>query len=207
MKTYYQAIKDLADDFISDYGDEIREIIKENKEKTEEEIVEETVAEVLEERIEEEMIEEVKEEPEVVSAEPEVGGFIEGEEQEIPVIAEEKVEEPKPLEEEIVPPVEEAKEEEAVERETIVTKPPQETVPEVPGLKPRYTVELAKIYIKHGFKEKAEDVLKAIKRHPYGKDAVIIGKVEEGKHVIMETSIGGRRIVEMPIGDPIPRIC
>ena len=55
--------------------------------------------------------------------------------------------------------------------------------------------------------EKAEDVLKAIKRHPYGKDAVIIGRVEEGKHVIMETSIGGRRIVEMPIGDPIPRIC
>ena len=41
MKTYYQAIKDLADDFISDYGDEIKEIIKENKEKTEEEIWEE----------------------------------------------------------------------------------------------------------------------------------------------------------------------
>jgi len=38
MKTYYQAIKDLADDFISEYKDELREIIKENKEKTDEEI-------------------------------------------------------------------------------------------------------------------------------------------------------------------------
>jgi len=56
-------------------------------------------------------------------------------------------------------------------------------------------------------REKAEDVLEAIKKHPYGKDAVIIGRVEEGKHVIMETSIGGRRIVEMPVGDPVPRIC
>jgi len=38
MKTYYQAIKELADDFISDYRDEIREIIAENKEKTDEKI-------------------------------------------------------------------------------------------------------------------------------------------------------------------------
>jgi len=41
MKTYYEAIKDLADDFLSDYEDEIKEIIKENKEKTDEEIWEE----------------------------------------------------------------------------------------------------------------------------------------------------------------------
>ncbi|HEC82433.1 MAG TPA: hydrogenase expression/formation protein HypE [Thermoplasmatales archaeon] len=55
--------------------------------------------------------------------------------------------------------------------------------------------------------EKAEDVLKRIKKHRYGKDAEIIGEVVEGKHVVMETSVGGKRIIDAPVGDPIPRIC
>ncbi len=55
--------------------------------------------------------------------------------------------------------------------------------------------------------EKAEDVLKAIRRHKYGKKAEIIGEVTEGKNVIMETNVGGKRIIDAPIGDPIPRIC
>ncbi len=55
--------------------------------------------------------------------------------------------------------------------------------------------------------EKAEEVLRAMKNHPLGRDAEIIGEVTEGKHVILETSVGGRRIMEAPIGDPIPRIC
>lgn len=56
-------------------------------------------------------------------------------------------------------------------------------------------------------KEKAEDVLKAIRRHRYGKKAEIIGEVTEGKHVILETSVGGKRILETPTGELIPRIC
>ena len=55
--------------------------------------------------------------------------------------------------------------------------------------------------------EKAEEVLKAMRTHPLGKDAEIIGEVTDGKHVILETSVGGKRILETPIGDPIPRIC
>lgn len=55
--------------------------------------------------------------------------------------------------------------------------------------------------------EKAEDVLKRIRRHKYGKNAEIIGEVIEGKYVIMETSVGGKRIIDSPVGDPIPRIC
>ncbi|MBN2733430.1 MAG: hydrogenase expression/formation protein HypE [Methanomicrobiaceae archaeon] len=55
--------------------------------------------------------------------------------------------------------------------------------------------------------EEAEDILKAIKKHKYGKDAAIIGRVTEGKAVIMETSIGGERFIEAPVGDPVPRVC
>ena len=56
-------------------------------------------------------------------------------------------------------------------------------------------------------KEKAEDVLKEMRRHPLGKDAEIIGEVTEGKDVILETVVGGKRILEAPLGDPVPRIC
>ncbi len=56
-------------------------------------------------------------------------------------------------------------------------------------------------------KEKAEDVLKEMRRHPLGKNAEIIGEVVEGKDVMLETVVGGKRILETPLGDPIPRIC
>jgi hydrogenase expression/formation protein HypE len=53
----------------------------------------------------------------------------------------------------------------------------------------------------------AEAVLRALRGHPYGHDAAIIGRVTTGAHVIMETRIGGERFVEPPIGDPVPRVC
>ena len=55
--------------------------------------------------------------------------------------------------------------------------------------------------------EDAEEILAAIRRSKYGKDAAIIGYVVEGKSVIMETTIGGERFIEPPIGDPVPRVC
>lgn len=57
-------------------------------------------------------------------------------------------------------------------------------------------------------KEKAEDVLDAIRKHPLGKNAEIIGEVSTSiEGVVLKTSIGGRRILHRPIGDPVPRIC
>lgn len=55
----------------------------------------------------------------------------------------------------------------------------------------------------------AEDVLDAVRATEYGKDATIIGEVfrlGEGL-VIMETVVGGKRLVHEPLGRPIPRIC
>jgi len=57
-------------------------------------------------------------------------------------------------------------------------------------------------------KEKADDVLDALKRTEQGKDAAIIGSATKDlKGVVMKTRVGGMRIVETPIGDPVPRIC
>jgi hydrogenase expression/formation protein HypE len=57
--------------------------------------------------------------------------------------------------------------------------------------------------------EMADQVLKALHSHKLGKDAAIIGHaVESDKYrVIMKTEIGGKRILEPPAGDPVPRIC
>ena len=53
----------------------------------------------------------------------------------------------------------------------------------------------------------AEAVLAALRSHPYGRDAAIVGKVVEGSHVVMRTAIGGERFIEPPVGDPVPRVC
>ena len=53
----------------------------------------------------------------------------------------------------------------------------------------------------------AEAVLAALRSHPYGRDAAIVGRVVEGSHVVMRTAIGGERFIEPPVGDPVPRVC
>jgi hydrogenase expression/formation protein HypE len=57
-------------------------------------------------------------------------------------------------------------------------------------------------------KEKAEEVLNELKKTKEGFEAQIIGEAtKEFNGVILKTSIGGRRIIPAPLGDPIPRIC
>ncbi len=55
----------------------------------------------------------------------------------------------------------------------------------------------------------AEAVLAAMRQHPYGLDATIIGRTvdEHPGLVLTQTGIGGRRVVDMPLGEILPRIC
>jgi hydrogenase expression/formation protein HypE len=55
----------------------------------------------------------------------------------------------------------------------------------------------------------AEKVLAAMRAHPLGKEASVIGKVIEDAScfVQMKTSLGGRRMVDWLTGDQLPRIC
>ena len=55
----------------------------------------------------------------------------------------------------------------------------------------------------------AEDILEKIRSTEIGKDAAIIGEVkkENPKKVLLKTLVGGTRFVDMPLGEPIPRIC
>lgn len=56
---------------------------------------------------------------------------------------------------------------------------------------------------------RADDILKKIKSTQIGKGAEIIGEVKANnpKRVLLKTIVGGTRFVDMPIGEPIPRIC
>lgn len=53
----------------------------------------------------------------------------------------------------------------------------------------------------------ADAILDALHSHRYGKEAAAVGTVTKGAHVIMETSVGGERFIEPPMGDPVPRVC
>lgn len=55
----------------------------------------------------------------------------------------------------------------------------------------------------------ADAVLDAMRTHPLGREAAIIGRVsdEHSGLVVAQTAIGGRRVVDMPLGEILPRIC
>ncbi|HMO59438.1 MAG TPA: hydrogenase expression/formation protein HypE [Roseiflexaceae bacterium] len=55
----------------------------------------------------------------------------------------------------------------------------------------------------------ADAALAALRNHPLGREAAIIGKVraEPAALVFLHTEIGGTRVLDMLVGDPLPRIC
>jgi hydrogenase expression/formation protein HypE len=55
-------------------------------------------------------------------------------------------------------------------------------------------------------------VLAAMRAHQAGREAAAIGTVEMGETgadglVVMQTAFGGQRIVDMLVGEQLPRIC
>jgi hydrogenase expression/formation protein HypE len=48
-----------------------------------------------------------------------------------------------------------------------------------------------------------------LRSHPLGAEAALVGEIrpEPEGFVVLETAFGGTRIVDMLVGDPLPRIC
>ena len=57
--------------------------------------------------------------------------------------------------------------------------------------------------------DRADDAVNALRAHPLGEQAAVIGKVvaDQPGIVRLKTSFGGTRIVDLLVGDPLPRIC
>lgn len=79
---------------------------------------------------------------------------------------------------------------------------------EILGLEPLYIANEGKVVLIVA-EEDAEKVLEIMKKDPMGKEAQIIGEVIEDDNaaVYLKTEIGGTRILNMPVGELLPRIC
>ena len=79
---------------------------------------------------------------------------------------------------------------------------------ELLGLDPLYVANEGKL-VAICAPEDAETLLNVMRGHPLGSDAAIIGTVREDDHrfVQLETTFGGKRIVDWLAGEQLPRIC
>ncbi|WP_283844543.1 hydrogenase expression/formation protein HypE [Streptomyces sp. RerS4] len=76
------------------------------------------------------------------------------------------------------------------------------------GLDPLYVANEGKL-VAFVPPEHAEAVLAAMRAHPLGRDAAVIGEAvaEHPGMVVARTGLGGTRVVDLPIGEQLPRIC
>jgi hydrogenase expression/formation protein HypE len=87
-------------------------------------------------------------------------------------------------------------------------RPPVAAACEILGIDPLYVANEGKL-VAVVAAETAADALALLRAHALGREAVEIGIVDaEGEAmVLMDTTLGGSRIVDMLVGDPLPRIC
>lgn len=79
---------------------------------------------------------------------------------------------------------------------------------ELLGIDPLYVANEGK-FVAVVAADEAEAGLAALRAHPLGADAAEVGEViaEPEETVVVQTGFGGSRIVDMLVGDPLPRIC
>ncbi len=79
---------------------------------------------------------------------------------------------------------------------------------EILGLDPLYVANEGKLLAVVPAGE-ADGILDVMHKNPQGKGAKIIGEVVDDHHgyVLLKTSIGGKRVVDMLAGEQLPRIC
>ena len=79
---------------------------------------------------------------------------------------------------------------------------------EILGIDPLYVANEGKLAVVVA-PDRADDALAVLRRHPLGAEAAIVGEVraEPEGMVLLDTTFGGSRIVDMLVGDPLPRIC
>jgi hydrogenase expression/formation protein HypE len=95
-----------------------------------------------------------------------------------------------------------------IEEDTIPIADQIKAICEILGLDPLYIANEGKL-LAIVPENKASVVLKTMQSHQYGRESRVIGEVtvdNPGK-VIMKTSIGSHRIVDMLSGEQLPRIC
>jgi hydrogenase expression/formation protein HypE len=95
-----------------------------------------------------------------------------------------------------------------IDEQAIPVRPEVRGATEILGIDPLYVAcEGRMVVIVDG--AQADAALAALRAHPLGREATIIGRVAADPPglVLLKTEFGGTRIVDVLIGDPLPRIC
>ncbi len=95
-----------------------------------------------------------------------------------------------------------------IDEAAVPVQPAVQAACEFLGLDPLYVANEGKL-ISICAPDDAAQLLEAMRAHPLGRGAAIIGEVMADPHhfVQMRTRFGGKRIVDWLTGDPLPRIC
>src|SRR5262249_34898519 len=95
-----------------------------------------------------------------------------------------------------------------VDESAIPIRPEVHAACEMLGLDPLYVANEGK-FIATVPPEDSGRVLEAMRGHPLGRDAALIGTVvaEHPAMVVQKTWVGGERVVTMLAGEQLPRIC
>ncbi len=96
----------------------------------------------------------------------------------------------------------------AVDEQAIPIHEAVRAASELLGLDPLYVANEGKL-VAFIAPEAAQNVLEAMRRHPLGREAAIIGRVtaENPGRVVLRTVLGTRRLLDMMAGEQLPRIC
>lgn len=92
--------------------------------------------------------------------------------------------------------------------EALPIRPSVESLCDLLGLDPLYVANEGKVLVVVP-QDRADGVLTVMKKHRYGRDSAIIGRVtpDNPGRVILRTRLGTSRIINMMTGDLLPRIC
>jgi hydrogenase expression/formation protein HypE len=95
-----------------------------------------------------------------------------------------------------------------VNEKSIPIRPAVSAACEMLGFDPLYIANEGKL-IAIVAPSAAERVLDAMHKERYGEEAVIIGEVQPGPsgRVLLKTTLGSTRLVDVPSGEILPRIC
>jgi hydrogenase expression/formation protein HypE len=95
-----------------------------------------------------------------------------------------------------------------IEEDRVPVRPEVNGACEILGIDPLYVAcEGRFVIVVDG--EAAQDALAALQSQPGGERAAVIGRIKDDPPglVLLKTGFGGTRIVDMLVGDPLPRIC
>ena len=95
-----------------------------------------------------------------------------------------------------------------LQEKSVPVPPPVANACAVLGLDPMYVANEGKL-VAFVPREHADAVLAVMREHPLGTEAAVIGECVEAHPgmVVARTALGGTRVVDLPVGEQLPRIC